>query len=120
MYEGFRKLQHSLGALDARNFGIAEARLRDAEQRLEPLREKMAGLTKLTARLEATHIAVAENLAAQRGTVVGLLSELDGLIEQEAAERGVISAERSARTGPATRVGRTPQQSDELKRAEAR
>lgn len=83
VYEGYRRVQHALNALDARNFGIAEARVRDAERQLAPLAEQVSGLPETVARLAATNVAVAGNLADQRRTLAAIVSSLDEMVTEQ-------------------------------------
>lgn len=89
LYEGYRTAQQALLALDARNFGIAESHLREAERILAPIASEVAGLPEVLARVAKTDIEVASNLEEQRQSVLSLIGELDAVIAAERAARGV-------------------------------
>lgn len=89
LYEGYRTAQMALLALDARNFGIAESHLREAERILAPLASEVKRLPEVLARVDETDIEVASNLEAQRQSVLSLVGELDAVIAAERAARGV-------------------------------
>lgn len=92
LYESYRKAQQALSALDARNFGIAESKLREVERTLRPLAERLHGLTPIMASLTETHVTVADDLAAQRRAVLGVVESLDGLLTTESATMSPVPA----------------------------
>jgi chromosome segregation ATPase len=83
LHEGYRLLQQALDALDARNFGTAESRIREAEQVLAATQAEVAGVPALVGRIGELRISVASDLAPQRGAVRALSRELSALIDDE-------------------------------------
>lgn len=96
IYEGYRMSQHALGALDSRNFGIAQSHLRNAEVMLRPLEERVSGVPQVVEQVAATDVAVAENLSQQRSDVIAVVSRLDRLL---ANERGTLGMGELAPVG---------------------
>ena len=97
VYEGYRRVQHALNALDARNFGIAEARVRDAERQLAPLAEQVSGLPEIVARLAATNVAVAGNLADQRRSLAAIVSSLDEMVSEQRTAANIEELQAATR-----------------------
>jgi hypothetical protein len=80
LYDGYRSVQLALNALDARNFGIAESQLRDAEHTLQPLSSAIPGLQGPLQSLGTLHMAVASDVGQQREAVRELAEALSALI----------------------------------------
>ncbi|WP_236519371.1 hypothetical protein [Sandaracinus amylolyticus] len=80
LLEGAQRITAARRALDARNFGIAEASLRDAERGLRPLEQQVEGLAPIVASLATTRVVVAEDLATQRAELDALSDRLDALL----------------------------------------
>ncbi|HEY5955629.1 MAG TPA: hypothetical protein VIV60_03705 [Polyangiaceae bacterium] len=74
-----RNLDQAVSALDARNFGIAEQRIKAAAEdlRRSALDERMAALIPP---LAAFHLVATEDLGPQRKQIVDWLTQLDALI----------------------------------------
>lgn len=83
--EGYRQLQGALDALDARNFGTAESRIREAEQVLERTRAEVVRGPELIGRVSELRISVASDLAPQRNALRALSQQLSSLIDSERA-----------------------------------
>jgi DNA repair exonuclease SbcCD ATPase subunit len=83
--EGYRQLQGALDALDARNFGTAESRIREAEQVLERTRAEVVRVPELIGRVSELRISVASDLAPQRSALRALSQQLSSLIDAERA-----------------------------------
>jgi hypothetical protein len=90
--EGYKQLQGALDALDARNFGTAESRIREAEQVLQGTRAESARLPELIGRISELRISVASDLAPQRNALRALSQELSSLIDGERAALTVRTA----------------------------
>lgn len=86
LLEAARQIARAERALEARNFGIAEARLRDAERVVREVGDAVPGAPALAAKLASTRVAVAEDIAEQRATLVALAERADRVIEDRAAD----------------------------------
>lgn len=82
LYEALRMGHHALGALDERNFGVAETRLREMERQLAPPTASTEGVPALIEKLRATNIEIAGDLGEQRGRVLGLVGQLDDIVSK--------------------------------------
>ncbi|AKF09708.1 hypothetical protein [Sandaracinus amylolyticus] len=80
LLEAAQRIGIARRALDARNFGIAEEALRDAERRLRPLEQRVEGLSPIVASIAGTRVVVAEDLATQRAELDALADRLDALL----------------------------------------
>lgn len=82
LLDGARQISRAERALEARNFGIAEARLREAESTLRELGDAVPGAPALASQVGSTRILVAEDVASQRDRLISLAERADALIEQ--------------------------------------
>lgn len=80
--EVYRTLIHAVLALDARNFGIAESHVRQAERLLGPLATASAAHAALLTDLRQVEIVVAGNLSRQRARVSSFVPRLDSIIDE--------------------------------------
>ena len=80
LYEALRMGQHALTALDDRNFGVSETRLREMESQLGAPTAAIEGVPALVEKLRATNIEVAGDLGEQRARVLALVRQLDEII----------------------------------------
>lgn len=85
LYEGYRSVQLALSSLDARNFGIAQAQLREAERVLAEEASTRTEVAQVLASLSGVNITVASNLSEQRARVASLLARLDAILASEQA-----------------------------------
>lgn len=79
LLEGARQITRAERALEARNFGIAETHLRQAEQALRGL-EDVEGAPELATRIGSTRVVVAEDIESQRDQLIALSERADALI----------------------------------------
>lgn len=77
LYEAYRATVQALSALDARNFGIAETRLRASGAKLQELAEARPRLKGLQSLVAQTSVKVADDLAVQRSVLLELVAKLD-------------------------------------------
>jgi len=85
LQDGYRYTQQALDALDARNFGTAEAQLRAAERTLQPMSAAVPGLQAQLERLAVLHVAVASEIGQQRASVRDVANGLSGFIDARRA-----------------------------------
>lgn len=79
LLEGARQITRAERALEARNFGIAETHLRQAEQSLREL-DDVEGAPELATRIGSTRVVVAEDIESQRDQLIALSERADALI----------------------------------------
>jgi hypothetical protein len=86
LYSAYRSAERALRALDARNFGIAEAELRRTEHKVGALLPALPQLGPVQRRVAEAHVTVAENLAAQRTELLGVVMALDEAVSHREEE----------------------------------
>jgi hypothetical protein len=81
LLEARRSLDQAVAALDARNFGIAQQRLKDASEKISAAQPagRLMGLAK---GLEDYRLVATDDLGAQRQQLTGYLAEFDQLYAQ--------------------------------------
>ncbi len=85
LLETRRSMQHVADQLDARNFGTAEERLREADVALAALAERVPSVATLATEVHDTHIVVARDFQDQRALILGFATRLDAEIAGAAA-----------------------------------
>lgn len=81
LYEGYRRTQHVLESLDARNFGTAQTQLREAEKLLAQGATPVEGLQQALDEMSKLDLVIAGNLGQQRQAVAAVVQQLDKVIE---------------------------------------
>jgi chromosome segregation ATPase len=89
LYSAYRSAERALRALDARNFGIADAELRKAEQKIRALVPTLPQLEPVQRKVSSAHVTVAEDLSTQRAELSDLVTALDSVISDR--EQGVLA-----------------------------
>jgi hypothetical protein len=116
MLQARRQLDLALAALDERNFGSAQDQLHFAGNNLTNVPNPPAGanpavLSRLAQELQQARLVVAEDLAQQRGRILGWIRELDGQLPQPTSVAGTPrDAGIGASTPPVTPNGGAPEE----------
>ncbi len=96
LYEAYRASVQALSALDARNFGIAESRLRASEATLRQLTHAGPGVKALHSAVAQMNVTVADDLAVQRSAIVELVAKLDAQLRVSRGDLMLTSSSSAA------------------------